>query len=68
MLAADTSSCGKVSFLSDNIGPWFHRIRDEAGVPPHEGPNLGKYNMRSVRCYQATKWVKLCTEYKVMEW
>ena len=66
--AADTSSCGKASFLSDSIGPWFHKIRDEAGVPSHEGPNRGKYNMRSVRCYQATKWVKLCTEFKVMGW
>ena len=66
--AADTSCCGKVAFLADNITPWFHRIRDEAGVPSKEGPNLGNYNLRSVRCYQATKWVKLCAEYKVMGW
>lgn len=28
----------------------------------------GKYNMRSVRCYHATRWVKICADYKFMEW
>lgn len=65
---ANTSCFRKVNFLHDSIGPCFNRIRDAAGVPSREGPCKGKFNMRSVRCYQGTKWVKLLAEYTVMGW
>ena len=42
-------------------------MRKEAGVTKL-GPNKGVHNMRSVRCYKATRWVQLCAEYTVMGW
>ena len=65
---ADTSCFSKAAFLQNSIGPRFNKIRDAAGVPTREGPCKGKFNMRSMRCYQGTKWVKLCAEYKAMGW
>ena len=42
-------------------------MRKEAGVTKL-GPNKGVHNMRSVRCYKATRWVQICAEYAVMGW
>ena len=40
----------------------------KAGIPKNPRGSHGYYNMRSVRCYKATKWVQICTEYDVMGW
>lgn len=40
----------------------------KAGIPKNPRGTHGYHNMRSVRCYKATKWVQICTEYDVMGW
>ena len=65
----DLSSFKDYSTLYNALDYWFERRRRDAKVP--EKPPKGKkkvYNMRSVRCYHATKYVELKTEFEVMRW
>ena len=54
--------------LYDQLDYWYGKIRKDAGVPAQFDEYGGKYNMRSVRCYHATKWVRTVADYKFMEW
>lgn len=45
---------------------WFTKTLLDAGLP--KKIKEGTYNMRSIRCYIATEWIKLKTEYEQMEY
>ena len=47
-------------FFADTVLPG-------AGVPRQAGPRK-LYNLRSIRAFRATEWVKLDMEYKMMKW
>jgi hypothetical protein len=65
---ADTACMRTHASLHLSVGPTFHSLREEAGLAAEEGAFMGKYNMRSARCYQATKWVQNKADFKEMGW
>ena len=46
---------------------WFEKVRADAGVDSTNGKG-GFHNMRSVRCYHATEWVKFREDMIFMKW
>ena len=68
--AADISAFKVDYVLADSLRKWFDKMRDEAGIPKvvDKDGKKGAHNMRSVRCYKATRWVQACAEYKAMGW
>ena len=62
----NTKVYGYESVFYGLLDYWFEKVRGEAGVNS-TAPNGGSLNMRSVRCYHATEWVKTEAEYKFMK-
>ena len=54
--------------LTDGLSDYFDdQILKKAGIPTENNLKL-KYNMRSIRKYRATEYVKLLTDYVTMGW
>jgi len=63
--SAENKGIRCVGPLIDAIRECFDKVKRGAGVKEADGK---KINMRSARCYKATKWVQLCREYDCMGW
>ena len=61
----DMNAIKSESTLYASLDYWYEKLRRDAGVK-EKAPNGGSLNMRSVRCYHATEWVKVEAEYKFM--
>ena len=56
----------KWELMHSQMEYWFTKTLLDAGLP--KKIKEGTYNMRSIRCYIATEWIKLKTEYEQMEY
>ena len=65
---ADCSTIGSLGVFQNSLGAAFHDIRQKAGVGECAGTHGSRVNLRSARCYRATKWVQLSAEYRAMKW
>ena len=70
VIKADTAAYKQPYVLADSLRRWFDKMAAAAGIPKvvYKDGTEGAYNMRSVRCYKATRWVQARAEYKAMGW
>ena len=62
----DTSDYENAWTLYAGLDYWYEKVRRDALV--NERDESGAFlSMRSIRCYHATEWVKLKTEYELMD-
>ena len=59
---------GDFKILADDMRSYFqNQVMKKIGVKTRYSAKR-LFNMRSIRAYRATEWLKLFTEYKVMKW
>ena len=68
MITHDGTGYDDYEKLKDSLRKFFaDTVLPEAGVRRQAAPKK-LYNLRSIRAFRATEWVKLDMEYKMMEW
>lgn len=69
VLKADAKAhYNRVQHLQNAMTHEFTFVRNSAGIGRGPKHGHGDWNMRSARCWKATRWVQLCTVWDCMGW
>ena len=68
MISHDGTGYDNYEALKDSLRKYFSdTVLPDAGVPRQAAPRK-LFNLRSIRAFRATEWIKLNMEYKIMKW